>query len=110
MGFLSLTVKKFTIWDLRLMILIRAGTGLKIVNRKSSIENENGCQGWTRTNTERLNKPPCYFHTTWQWLAEPKLGEGWRSRKDGLPKPCYMDALNKPVRYRELQSHLHLRC
>src|SRR6266404_9217934 len=28
---------------------------------------ENGCQGWTRTNTERLNRPPCYFHTTWQW-------------------------------------------
>lgn len=28
---------------------------------------ENGCQGWTRTNTERLNRPPCYFDTTWQW-------------------------------------------
>src|SRR5512137_2355490 len=27
-----------------------------------------GCQGWTRTNTERLNRPPCYFDTTWQWL------------------------------------------
>src|SRR5215467_13460358 len=27
---------------------------------------EIGCQGWTRTNTERLNRPPCYFHTTWQ--------------------------------------------
>src|SRR5436190_2207782 len=25
-----------------------------------------GCQGWTRTNTERLNRPPCYFDTTWQ--------------------------------------------
>ena len=39
---------------------------------------ENGCQGWTRTNTERLNRPPCYFHTTWQW----------RCRQDWLPKPC----------------------
>ena len=29
---------------------------------------EIGCQGWTRTNTERLNRPPCYFDTTWQWL------------------------------------------
>src|SRR5664279_481136 len=29
---------------------------------------QNGCQGWTRTNTERLNRPPCYFDTTWQWL------------------------------------------
>ena len=29
---------------------------------------ENGCQGWTRTNTVRLNRPPCYFHTTWQLL------------------------------------------
>ena len=28
---------------------------------------EIGCQGWTRTNTERLNRPPCYFDTTWQW-------------------------------------------
>src|SRR5262245_10207141 len=28
---------------------------------------QNGCQSWTRTNTERLNRPPCYFHTTWQW-------------------------------------------
>ena len=25
-----------------------------------------GCQGWTRTNTERFNKPSCYFDTTWQ--------------------------------------------
>src|ERR1700690_2904126 len=28
---------------------------------------EIGCQGWTRTNTERCNRPPCYFDTTWQW-------------------------------------------
>ncbi len=28
---------------------------------------KNGCQDWTRTNTERLNRPPCYFDTTWQW-------------------------------------------
>src|SRR6185436_15237899 len=27
---------------------------------------EIGCQSWTRTNTERLNRPPCYFDTTWQ--------------------------------------------
>ena len=33
---------------------------------------QNGCQGWTRTNTVRFNKPSCYFDTTWQW----------RSRKD----------------------------
>ena len=26
-----------------------------------------GCQGWTRTNTVRFNKPSCYFDTTWQW-------------------------------------------
>ena len=25
-----------------------------------------GCQGWTRTNTVRLNRSPCYFDTTWQ--------------------------------------------
>jgi hypothetical protein len=30
---------------------------------------EIGCQGWTRTNTERLNRPPCYFDTTWQWCC-----------------------------------------
>ncbi len=28
---------------------------------------EIGCQGWTRTNTVRFNKPSCYFDTTWQW-------------------------------------------
>ena len=33
-----------------------------------TIHPEIGCQGWTRTNTERLNRPPCYFNTTWQWL------------------------------------------
>ena len=33
---------------------------------------EIGCQGWTRTNTVRFNKPSCYFDTTWQWLAESK--------------------------------------
>ena len=25
-----------------------------------------GCHAWTRTKTERLNRPPCYFDTTWQ--------------------------------------------
>lgn len=30
---------------------------------------EIGCQGWTRTNTERLNRPSCYFDTTWQWCC-----------------------------------------
>src|SRR5512137_109103 len=35
-----------------------------------------GCQGWTRTNTERLNRPPCYFDTTWQWV----IGAAGRSR------------------------------
>src|SRR6267142_2795265 len=28
---------------------------------------EIGCQGWTRTNTVRFNKPSCYFDTTCQW-------------------------------------------
>ena len=28
---------------------------------------QNGCQGWTRTNTVRFNKPSCYFDTTWQY-------------------------------------------
>ena len=28
---------------------------------------EIGCQGWTRTNTVRFNKPSCYFDTTWQF-------------------------------------------
>src|SRR6185436_12616180 len=28
---------------------------------------EIGCQSWTRTNTERLNRPPCYFDTTWEF-------------------------------------------
>ena len=27
-----------------------------------------GCQGWTRTNTVRFNKPSCYFDTTWQGM------------------------------------------
>ena len=27
---------------------------------------EIGCQGWTRTNTVRFNKPSCYFDTTWE--------------------------------------------
>ncbi len=27
-----------------------------------------GCQGWTRTNTVRFNKPSCYFDTTWHRL------------------------------------------
>ena len=30
---------------------------------------EIGCQDWTCTNTARLNRPPCYFDTTWQWRA-----------------------------------------
>src|SRR5437764_5853962 len=34
-----------------------------------TIHPEIGCQGWTRTNTERLNRPSCYFDTTWQWLT-----------------------------------------
>ena len=29
---------------------------------------EIGCQGWTRTNTVRFNKPSCYFDTTWHRL------------------------------------------
>lgn len=58
---------------------------------------ENGCQGWTRTNTERLNRPPCYFDTTWQW----------RCRQDGLPESCWLDAPCNDVRCREPQSHLH---
>src|SRR5215470_17550685 len=41
-----------------------------------TIHPENGCQGWTRTNTKRLNRPPCYFDTTWQWL----VGAAGRSR------------------------------
>src|SRR3989454_12547903 len=32
-----------------------------------TIHPEIGCQSWTRTNTERLNRPPCYFDTTWQF-------------------------------------------
>lgn len=56
-----------------------------------------GCQGWTRTNTERLNRPPCYFDTTWQW----------RCRQDGLPESCWLDAPCNDVRCREPQSHLH---
>ena len=36
---------------------------------------EIGCQGWTRTNTERLNRPPCYFDTTWQF----EIGAAGRS-------------------------------
>ena len=31
-----------------------------------TIHPEIGCQGWTRTNTVRFNKPSCYFDTTWQ--------------------------------------------
>ena len=42
----------------------RSGQGRLLL----TIHPENGCQGWTRTNTERLNRPPCYFHTTWQLL------------------------------------------
>ena len=36
---------------------------------------EIGCQGWTRTNTVRFNKPWCYFHTTWQM----KIGAAGRT-------------------------------
>jgi hypothetical protein len=32
-----------------------------------------GCQGRTRTNTERLNRPSCYFDTTWQWSCRRDL-------------------------------------
>ena len=33
-----------------------------------TIHPEIGCQGWTRTNTVRVNKPSCYFiNTTWQF-------------------------------------------
>ena len=32
------------------------------------LPSKNGCQSWTRTNTARLNRPACYFDTTWQWL------------------------------------------
>ena len=42
------------------------GLGLSTLNY--ALSTKNGCQGWTRTNTERLNRPPCYFDTTWQWL------------------------------------------
>jgi hypothetical protein len=38
----------------------------KLACRAEAVWAKAGCQGWTRTNTERLNKPPCYFHTTWQ--------------------------------------------
>src|SRR5438552_18767386 len=34
---------------------------------------ENGCQGWTRTNTVRFNKPSCYFDTTWQWRCRQEF-------------------------------------
>ena len=40
-----------------------------------TIHPEIGYQGWTRTNTERLNRPPCYFDTTWQLV-------NWRCRQD----------------------------
>jgi hypothetical protein len=44
----------------------------------------NGCQGWTRTNTERLNRPPCYFDTTWQWsMALPAgIAPAWIRLED----------------------------
>src|SRR6266566_7625081 len=34
---------------------------------------EIGCQGWTRTNTVRFNKPSCYFDTTWQWRCRQEF-------------------------------------
>jgi hypothetical protein len=40
----------------------------KLACRAEAHRAKAGCQGWTRTNTERLNRPPCYFDTTWQWL------------------------------------------
>ena len=40
----------------------------KLASRAEARGAKAGCQGWTRTNTERLNRPPCYFDTTWQWL------------------------------------------
>ena len=36
---------------------------VSLVTRHVSLES--GCQGWTRTNTVRFNKPSCYFDTTW---------------------------------------------
>ena len=43
----------------------------EIVNRKSQIDI--GRQGWTRTNTERFNRPSCYFDTTWQWRCRQEF-------------------------------------
>src|SRR5438309_5834609 len=34
---------------------------------------EIGCQGWTRTNTVRFNKPSCYFDTTWQCFLKCRV-------------------------------------
>ena len=37
---------------------------------------QSGCQGWTRTNTVRFNKPSCYFDTTWHC-------KGWKLQVAG---------------------------
>ena len=55
-----------------------------------TIHPEIGCQGWTRTNTVRFNKPSCYFDTTWQLNAEcrmrsAKWGTGILHSKLALP-------------------------
>jgi hypothetical protein len=47
----------------------RGITALPTIRRKS------GCQGWTRTNTVRFNKPSCYFDTTWHLKCKMQNGE-----------------------------------
>ena len=68
---------------------------------------QNGCQGWTRTNTERLNRPPCYFDTTWQWLIGAAgrtctCISSFRRRMPRLFRP------RQPVKWSE-QQDFHLR-
>ena len=40
--------------------------GFRLSTFNHPLSTKTGCQGWTRTNTVRFNKPSCYFDTTWQ--------------------------------------------
>ena len=45
----------------------RKAATLRLSTLNYPLSTKTGCQGWTRTNTARLNRPPCYFDTTWQF-------------------------------------------
>ena len=64
-----------------------------------------GCQGWTRTNTVRFNKPSCYFDTTWQ-LAPPA---GFPPASFRLEVGCLIYSTTAALQNWSAWQDLHLR-